>query len=98
MPGSRRSPNRKEVMSKIDEVRALFVPGETVTCTENTYAREKGRGDFIGRTWIVDSVGKSVWAARGDGNWRGTFPTRVSDVISVDDESATWKIGRGDHV
>lgn len=83
-------------MSKIDDVRALFVPGEQIRCAENTYHREKGNTQFIGRVWVVEKVGKTVWFPNG-GGFRGTFPTRVSDVLDVNDTSATWKIDRDDH-
>jgi hypothetical protein len=90
-------------MSKLDDVRALFVSGEKVRMVENTYHRAGGRTEMIGRVWTVGNVGKSVWTPidpnpRGVvSGYRGTFPTRVRDVLSVDDHSATWLIGRGDH-
>lgn len=82
-------------MSKLGDVRALFVPGEQVECVANTYWREEGAL----RTWTVDRVGKSVWFPKNKSgeNWRGTFPTRAADVLDVNAESATWRIGRGDH-
>jgi len=84
-------------MTKLDQVRALFVPGEQVECVDNTYHRSGGRMDYIGRVWVVGTVGKTVWSPDGDENFRGTFPTRASDVLSVDADSATWRIGREDH-
>jgi hypothetical protein len=83
-------------MTKLEQVRALFVPGETVVCTDNTYHRMHGDPNgYIGRVWTVGTVGKSVWSPADDGNnFRGTFPTRAGDVLAVDDVSATWLLGR----
>lgn len=79
-------------MSTLEKVRALFVPGETVECVENTYIPDRA-----GRRFVIGTVGKSVWSPSGEGNYRGSFPTRAGDVVSVDETSATWKIGRGEH-
>lgn len=84
-------------MNKLDAVRALFVEGEQVKCVDNTYHTERGFLDYIGRVWTVGRVGKTVWYPIDEGNFRGTFPDRASDVLSVSDSSATWRIGRDDH-
>lgn len=83
--------------AKVEQVRALFVPGEQVECVENTYFRSHGREEKALRTWTVETVGKTVWSPAGDEAWRGTFPTRARDVLHVDEASATWRIGREDH-
>lgn len=78
-------------MNKVDQVRALFVEGEAVVCVENTYIPDRA-----GTVFEVTRVGKTVYDV-SDRKFRGTFPTRVSDVVSVDSERATWKIGRDNH-
>lgn len=83
-------------MTTLEKVRALFVPGGLVTCVENTYHRENGKLEYIGRVWEVGKVGKTVWSPR-HGAFRGQFPARAGDVVSVTETEATWKIGRGDH-
>lgn len=74
-------------MNKLDQVRELFVPGEVIVCTENTYNPARN-----GSRWLVGEVGKTVWFPADGGSWRGSFPTRVGDVVAVDEDSATWKI------
>lgn len=79
-------------MSKVDDVRALFVPGQYVRCVDNTY-----HDRHHGRIFKVGKVGKTVWYPENQYSFRGTLPTRVCDVVSVDDSQATWRIGRDDH-
>ena len=85
-------------MSKLDEVRALFPVGGVVECVENTYAAKQGF-DRSGMRLTVERSGKTVCDTRGeDGKpFRNNLPTRVMDVVAVDDTSATWLLGRDDH-
>lgn len=76
---------------RIDKVRALFEPGGTVECVENTYIPARN-----GQVFAVEAVGKTVWRPTESG-FRGTFPTRAGDVLHVDEDRATWRIGRGEH-
>lgn len=84
-------------MSTLDRVRALFVEGGRIECVDNTYHRERGKTEYIGKVWEVGKVGKTVWEPLGDKRFRGTFPSRAGDVLAVDETEATWKIGRDDH-
>jgi hypothetical protein len=84
-------------MGKIDQVRALFTEGGTVECVANTYFAACGLEARALKTWRIAKVGKTVWSPTGDEAWRGTFPKRASDVVHVDETTATWRIGRDDH-
>jgi hypothetical protein len=79
--------------NKVDEVRALFREGELVECVENTYipARNGTRRRILKvRKSVVD--GEVVDGERAGQPFRITLPTRVRDVVAVDDQQATYRL------
>lgn len=91
-------------MSRATDAQQFFadVEGELVTCVENTYIPSRK-----GLILCLDRVGKSVADATavntrgsinaGERGYRVNLPTRVRDVVALNDHTVTYKIGVGDH-
>jgi hypothetical protein len=80
-------------MNAIDRVRALFVEGEEVECVRNTYIPDRD-----GQRRRVVKVGRTVVECECDGKpYRMELPTRVGDVVEVDEQQATWKMRPAGH-
>lgn len=80
--------------SKLDQLRALFPVGAVLECVENTYIQGR-HGDGL---QTITRAGKSFCDCEKDGKpYRMTLPTRVRDVVAVDADTATYKLGRGEH-
>lgn len=91
-------------MSRATDAQQFFadVEGERVTCVENTYI--PSRNGLILR---LNRVGKSVADATavntrgsveaGYSGYRINLPTRVRDVVALNDHTVTYKIGVDDH-
>lgn len=81
-------------MNKVEQVRALFREGEVIECVKNTLipARDGSRRlvRTVGRSFadveIVDSEGA------GGKPYRMVVPTRVRDVLAVDEHEATYHL------
>lgn len=79
-------------MSKVDQVRALFREGEQIECVKNTYISAQD-----GSRRLIRRVGRSfadveLLGPEGpDGKpYRMVVPTRVRDVLAVDEREATY--------
>jgi hypothetical protein len=79
--------------NKVEKVRALFRAGQLVECVENTYIPKhngtRRRVVKVGKT-VVD--GEQVDGEKAGQPFRMTLPSRVRDVLAVDDRQATYLI------
>jgi hypothetical protein len=77
--------------NKVEQVRALFHVGELVECVQNTYIPKhngtRRRVVKVGKTVVA---GEQVDGAKAGQPFRMTLPTRVRDVVAVDDRQATY--------
>jgi hypothetical protein len=87
-------------MRTLDAVRALFPLGATVEVIENTY-----RPVLNGSTRRVIGMRKSsldveLLSGHDTGKPGGfvmALPARAGDVLSLSDDTVTFRIGRGEH-
>jgi hypothetical protein len=87
-------------MKTLDAVRTLFPRGATVEVIENTY-----RPVLNGSTRRVTGVRKSsldveILSGHGvgkPGRFTMALPARAGDVLSLSDDTVTFRIGRGEH-
>jgi hypothetical protein len=87
-------------MRTLEEVRELFPLGAVVECVENTY-----RPVLNGSTRRVTGVRKSSLDvellsghdAGKPGGFVMALPARAGDVLSLSDDTVTFRIGRGEH-
>ena len=90
-------------MTTLDKVRALFEEGATMETVENTY-----RPVLNGSKRRLTSVGRTVFSyevldgAHAGEKGRSEFPKRARDVVSLTDDTVTYKLGlpasaKGDH-
>lgn len=87
-------------MNAVAKVRALIEPGATIEVVENTYipgqaGTRRVVGKWVGRE-AYDCFGPHR-AGQEPRDCRGAIPTRVKDVVSVDETSATFYLGRDEH-
>jgi hypothetical protein len=81
-------------MNKVEQVRALFREGEVVECVKNTYIPAndgtRRRVTKVGRSFADCEV---IGGDKAGEFFYMSLPTRVRDVIAVDEREATYLLG-----